>query len=83
MPYERTKKPIRAIGNVGPRLDRFDLDKFEVGDEIAIPLKKNKQGKMIPEFGFNVKAANEIYKPFVFRKMRDEKSGALLVQRVK
>ena len=81
MAYERKKAPIRQLGNTGPRLDKFDLKSWEVGDEIAIPLKVNARGKAVPQDGFNVKAANTLT-GFKFRKVRDEEKGYVFVQRV-
>jgi hypothetical protein len=82
--YERTKAEIHKLGNTGPRLDKFDLASWDVGDRIAIPLKANGRGKLVPEDGFNVKAANALHGPDKkFRKWRDESKGVLFVQRIK
>ena len=83
MAYERKQAPIHVPGNAGPRLDRFELDQWVVGDTIEIPLVANKKGKMVPRDGFNVKAANELHAPKKFRKWKDEDKGVLFVQRVK
>lgn len=63
----------------GPKLDRFPLATMKMNDEFYIPLVKNAKGKLVPDCGFNVKAANELFSPDLkFRKRRDENPPAHL-----
>ena len=62
----------------GPRLDAFDelLSTMPIGKAFDIPCEKNAKGKITPIKGFNVKAANLIYAPKVFKKRRLRVNGA-------
>ncbi len=83
MSYEIKKGGVWQDARNGPKLDKFNLALMEVNDYIEIPLRANKKGKRVPEAGFNLKAANEIYAPAVFKKRRDAETGVIIVQRVK
>lgn len=86
MSYEIKKGQEWADNRNGPRLDKFPLEALEVNDFFDIPVKVNAKGKVVPERGFNLKAANELHAPKVFKKKRraDESGDDVLrVQRVK
>jgi hypothetical protein len=61
------------------RLERLDLHKLEVGQSFFIPnIERTLKGKKImsPETGVNIKAANELYKPKKFTKIKTvDKNG--------
>ncbi len=82
MSYEVEKGEPWKDSRNGPKLDDFPLATMEVDDKFKIPLVKNAKGKMVPKQGFNLKAANELYAPAVFKKKRDDKNGCIVVQRV-
>ncbi len=57
------------------RLDKFELNKMEVGQSCLIPLKErviDGVPKMVPADGINIKLANAAYAPMKFRKKRTE-----------
>lgn len=60
------------------RLDRLGLDDLNVGQSFFIPnIERTLKGKKIfsPETGVNVKAANELFKPKQFKKIKAEANG--------
>ena len=95
MAYEIKDGQEWSDGRDGPRLDFFSeiLLGLKVNQFFEIPLVKNVKGKFVPERGFNLKAANDMYAPFVFKKKRVDpvgepgaegyKPGYIKVQRVK
>lgn len=83
MTYEVKKGEPWRDARSGPKLDSFPLASMEVNDCFQIPLVKNAKGKMVPKQGFNLKAANALYDPAVFKKRRDDSKNAIVVQRVK
>lgn len=71
--YEIKKDIPVPNGRSGPKLAKFPLEEMEVGDAFVIPyVSRTIRGrvKASPETGFNVKAANEQFKPKVFKKSR-------------
>lgn len=60
-------------GRAGPKLDKFELGAMQVGQSFLIPyVTRSIRGKdkQVPEDGFNVKMANEVYAPMRFVKKR-------------
>lgn len=70
----------------GPRLDRFSeqLTSMDVNQFFDIEIVKNARGKTVPKYGFNVKAANDLYGPDIqFKKRRMVRKDGVEVLRVK
>ena len=70
-------------GRSGPKLDKFGLGDMKVGQSFLIPFTTRSirgEDKQVPESGFNVKAANEAFKPKRFVKKRTD--GGIRVHRV-
>lgn len=68
----------------GPRLDVFEpaISNVKPGQAFDIPTFENAKKKRIPKFGFNVKAANELYAPKRFKKARVRNAAGEDVLRV-
>lgn len=65
IPYESRKH--------GPRLSQFPLGQMEIGHSFVIPMRSRTiKGKTVssPAEGFNVREANKLFFPKVFKKRR-------------
>lgn len=86
MAYEVKEAGDWQDGRHGPRLDQFGLERLNINQCIDVPCKINSKGKVVPERGVNIKAANELFAPKVFKKKRlttkDDEGNDLEVVRV-